>query len=152
VKPFEKILVSLDLDLVTAPVVALAGQVATTCGARVELIHVFETPGYEGPMTLEVKDAQDPELARWRTARMMMGLLQNLAGHGVQARGRMIFGVVEAELENLARSEHFDLIVIGSHSREGLDRFIQGSVAGALIRNAPCPVLVLPHVQDVIPD
>ena len=64
----------------------------------------------------------------------------------------MVFGVAEEEVSRLAREENFDLIILGSHSREGLDRFVQSSVAAALIRKASCPVLVLPHVVDVIPD
>ena len=35
-----------------------------------------------------------------------------------------------------------DLIVIPSHNRGGLKRLLLGSVAEAVVRNAPCPVLV----------
>src|SRR5207253_1621035 len=36
-----------------------------------------------------------------------------------------------------------DILVCGTHSRSGLDRFFFGSVASKLLRNAPCPVLVV---------
>jgi nucleotide-binding universal stress UspA family protein len=151
-KPFTRILVTIDLDLITAPVLELARQMAVAFGAAVELVHVFETPGYHGPVLLDLASASDPVLKQWRTAKVMMGLLKGLAEGGITARGRLLEGVVEEEVGKLARDEGFDLIIIGSHSREGLDRFIRSSVAAALIRTASCPVLVLPHVRDVVPD
>lgn len=36
-----------------------------------------------------------------------------------------------------------DLIVIGSHVRRGLERFVLGSVSQAITSHAPCPVLVI---------
>ena len=36
-----------------------------------------------------------------------------------------------------------DLIVIASHGRSGVPRALLGSVAEEVIRNAPCPVLVV---------
>jgi hypothetical protein len=36
-----------------------------------------------------------------------------------------------------------DLIVLGSHGRSGLGRLLCGSVAEAVMRRAPCPVLVV---------
>lgn len=150
--PFQKILVSIDSDLVATPIVDLARQVALAFGAQVELVHVFESSGYHGPEVLELADDQDPKLEHWRTARAMMGLLKNLAASGIRVRARLTLGVVEEEVSRLAREEGFDLIILGSHSRKGLDRLVQSSVAAALIRMASCPVLVLPHMVDVIPD
>ena len=150
---FKKILVPIDLDLDSTSILELAAMLATAFGARVELAHVFETPGYGGPGTLETRDALSPaiqqQLQHWRTARTMMNHLKDLERRGITARGRLTFGVAEETLEELARKEAFDLIVIGSHSREGLDRFLSGSVAEALVRIAPCPVMVLPHVPEL---
>jgi nucleotide-binding universal stress UspA family protein len=51
---------------------------------------------------------------------------------------------------SLAGKEGFDLVIIGSQERTSLERFLTPSVAAALIRTSPCPVLVLPRVLDVI--
>jgi nucleotide-binding universal stress UspA family protein len=40
-------------------------------------------------------------------------------------------------------SKSFDLIVVGSHGREGLDRFLLGSVSHAIVHQVACPVLVV---------
>ena len=40
-------------------------------------------------------------------------------------------------------AKEFDLIVVGSHGRKGLDRFLLGSVSHAIAHRSPCSVLVV---------
>ena len=40
-------------------------------------------------------------------------------------------------------SKDFDLVVVGSHGREGLDRFLLGSVSHTVVHHVACPVLVV---------
>jgi nucleotide-binding universal stress UspA family protein len=47
------------------------------------------------------------------------------------------------EIVKAAREWPADLIVIGSHGRQGVSRMLLGSVAEAVTRHAPCPVLVI---------
>jgi nucleotide-binding universal stress UspA family protein len=149
---FKKLLVPIDLELDSTPILALAGQLAMAFGATLELVHVFETDGYEGPELLETRDLHDPArrkvLAHWHTAMTMLKHLEALEQRGVAARGRMTFGTAEETLATLARKEGFDLIVVGSRSLGGLDRFLSGSVAEGLIRISPCPVLVVPRMHE----
>ncbi len=41
-----------------------------------------------------------------------------------------------------------DLIVVGTHNRKGLERFLLGSVAEGTVRYARCPVLVIPSPEE----
>ena len=43
----------------------------------------------------------------------------------------------------LATAESVDLIVMGTHGRRGLDRFMLGSVTERVVRKAACPVLTV---------
>jgi nucleotide-binding universal stress UspA family protein len=52
-------------------------------------------------------------------------------------------GDPSGEIIDYAKEIAADLIVIPSHGRSGLSRFLLGSVAERVIRFAPCPVLVL---------
>jgi nucleotide-binding universal stress UspA family protein len=46
------------------------------------------------------------------------------------------------EIVQLASDLEADLIVLGTHGRRGVQRFLLGSVAERVVRLAPCPVLV----------
>jgi nucleotide-binding universal stress UspA family protein len=64
--------------------------------------------------------------------------------------GKASFKVTTAIQEGNARSVIIDtaaqwpadLVVLGSHGREGLDRFLLGSVSESVARHAPCSVLI----------
>jgi nucleotide-binding universal stress UspA family protein len=60
------------------------------------------------------------------------------------------------EIIQLASDVEADLIVIGTHSRAGMTRFLLGSVAEKVQRYAPCPVLTVkpkerPLASDIDP-
>ena len=46
-------------------------------------------------------------------------------------------------IAELAADLHADLIIVGTHGRHGLERFLMGSVAEGVVRTASCPVLVV---------
>ncbi len=47
------------------------------------------------------------------------------------------------ELAQIAADLEADLVVVGTHGRRGIARLLLGSVAEAVVRLAPCPVLVV---------
>ncbi len=52
-------------------------------------------------------------------------------------------GVGADGLLSAAEAEDVDLIVMTSHGRTGLNRWLFGSVAERVVRHAPCPVLTI---------
>lgn len=63
----------------------------------------------------------------------------------------------------LASDVGADLVVVGTHGRQGVERFLLGSVAERVVRLAPCPVLIVrpvgavaaadaPRIEPVCPD
>jgi nucleotide-binding universal stress UspA family protein len=52
-------------------------------------------------------------------------------------------GTPAAAIVGTAKEWSADLIVIASHGRAGVARALLGSVAEGVMRNAPCPVLVI---------
>jgi nucleotide-binding universal stress UspA family protein len=73
----------------------------------------------------------------------------------VRRRGAVQFGapIIEAAdprdliLAAAARVDA-DLIVMGTHGRRGLSRFVLGSVAEDVVRRSPCPVLAVRSGQE----
>ena len=52
-------------------------------------------------------------------------------------------GTIVSTIISISEKEGFDHIVVGSTGREGIPRFVIGSVAGGLIHKAHCPVTVV---------
>lgn len=52
-------------------------------------------------------------------------------------------GDARIQIDQVARRIGADLIVMGTHGRQGIQRLLLGSVAEAVSRVAPCPVLLV---------
>jgi nucleotide-binding universal stress UspA family protein len=59
-------------------------------------------------------------------------------------------GTTAESLTLLDRIEHFNLLVLGTHQRHGLDRVLAGSVSGGVLHAASCPVLLVPIASDLV--
>ena len=54
-------------------------------------------------------------------------------------------GTAAIEIARYANEHAADVIVLGSHGHGVVKRYMLGSVAERVIRQATCPVLVVPH-------
>ena len=57
----------------------------------------------------------------------------------------MRIGVPADEIVRFASDRDIDLIVMGTHGRSGVTHMLMGSVAEKVVREAPCPVLMVRH-------
>ena len=94
------------------------------------------TVGYDR-MILEKIENEARELLRTLSWRV------KVAGGDV-AGSHLRMGEVDLEIVGLAKKLGADLIVMGCRGHRGIRRAIGGSASDAVIRNAPCPVLVVP--------
>jgi len=62
---------------------------------------------------------------------------------GVPASDVLVEGWVPEQIAKLAKKQHADLIVMGTHGRTGWAKPMPGSVAERVIALAPCPVLTV---------
>jgi len=67
---------------------------------------------------------------------------------GLDVDGEVLRGVPFDEILQYAAHEGADAIVMGTHGRSGVRRFVMGSVAEYVVRNAPCPVIVV-HEEHI---
>jgi nucleotide-binding universal stress UspA family protein len=75
------------------------------------------------------------------------GAAQELVSRGRAAGVRVNFLIWDGDpgesIVDAARSEQVDLVVVGSHGRGQVGRFLIGSVSDHVVRHAHCPVLVV---------
>ena len=62
---------------------------------------------------------------------------------GLTTEARLALGDPRTALVDVARAEHVELIVVGSHGRTGIKKLLLGSVASHVVTHAPCNVLVI---------
>ncbi|HKY36725.1 MAG TPA: universal stress protein [Polyangiaceae bacterium] len=82
-----------------------------------------------------------------RLVKYLDGVIPTLAGFrdsGIRVYAHIALDTPVFGVTNLATKLEADLIVVGSHGRHGLARWVLGSVAEGIVRQAPCPVLVVP--------
>lgn len=134
-QPFRRILVPLDGSERAAGVLPLARAIATTYGSELVLIHV-------GPLALPEEGGglrpQLPEDLK-RTLEPARAALE-AAGYAVRALGAC--GDPAHQILRAVESEGIDLVALSSHGRTGAARWWFGSVAEAVLRQCPVPVLV----------
>lgn len=61
----------------------------------------------------------------------------------VPCERQVISGTPAKAIEKFARDHDISMIVMGTHGRCGLTRVLMGSVAEAVVRRAPCPVVTV---------
>jgi nucleotide-binding universal stress UspA family protein len=71
------------------------------------------------------------------------GIVQRAKASGANATFLVWEGEPGEAIVAAAESEKADLIVVGSHGRSGVSRFLIGSVSDYVVRHAHCPVMVV---------
>ena len=133
--PPRRILVAVELSKESLYAWNAAKGIAERFGATLEAVWCVEPVATELSVlrNLSHNAAFRAESMRRLRARLGPGSrLHAVNGDPILAIGR------------IARDRAYDLIVIGTHHRPGVARLVQSSVAEAVVRSAPCPVLIVP--------
>jgi nucleotide-binding universal stress UspA family protein len=95
------------------------------------------TPGYAPEMAERLQDALK------QAERSVAQAAQTLHAAGFSAQTRVVEAEVRTGILDVAAEWQADLIILGSHGRKGLERFMLGSVAESIARHARCSVLIV---------
>ena len=68
---------------------------------------------------------------------------RDLQKAGLKTEAKVLHGDPRTALVEAARTEHADLVVLGSHGRTGMAKLVMGSVAAYVMTHAPCSVMVV---------
>lgn len=112
-----------------------AFKLATAYDATVYALYVIETRFGSSGQIWNLLDQQAKTLSR--------EVRVQGAQAGIDVTTVTREGVPEQEIRDLAEENDIDLIILGTHGREGIDKFVMGSVAASVLRNASRPVLTV---------
>ena len=76
-------------------------------------------------------------------ARLVAGVAERLRSRGMNATGAVEEGDPASRIVEVATEWGADLVVVGSHGRRGLERFLIGNVSESVARHAPCSVEIV---------
>jgi nucleotide-binding universal stress UspA family protein len=141
-----KILLALDDSEFSETVIqALIAQVAPK-GSEVQVLHVIEPlPAiYGGAEWGYVMDWQAVTREQRKQAEgLIERTARTLRAAGFQITTAIEEGSPKAVIVDSAAKWPADLIMVGSHGRRALDRFLLGSVSEGVARHAPCSVQIV---------
>ena len=122
-----------------------AVDLAERTNAELHVVHVGVVPsflrsdpgtrGYDGKLYEQLEE-ESRELLRKESWR-------GKGAGGTVAGSHLRMGAVDLEIVALAKELGADLIIMGCRGHRGIRRAIEGSISDAVIRHAPCPVLVV---------
>lgn len=145
---FSRIVCAVDFSEPSLAALASALSLAEEADARLTLLHVIEMPP-------ELRRPPQPsdftfnvELVRAEAEAAVLTRLQALIPASARdyctIETAVLEGGVSRQLLRMAADRHADLIVLGVHGRNAFDLAFFGSNSKDVIRQAHCPVLVVP--------
>ena len=141
----KKILFPCDLEESSSKILPYVVSIAEKYNSMIYLLHVLQDLPlwcvgyipYSAPLgELQHKALEASEKAMDRICEEQLQGCSNL-------RRSTVAGDPATEILKTIETEGIDLVIMGTHGREGLDHAIFGSVAEKAIRKSPVPVLII---------
>ncbi len=140
--PIDRVLVPVDLSEQSALVVDHAAALADTYGAPIDLLHVVEEAAFPSAYGMDPLTPSQPDVQE-RAGEALEALVAEIENVDVPINTHVLAGYAARDIVDFATEHAADLIVMATHGRTGLQRFLIGSVAEKVVRSAPCPVFTV---------
>jgi len=142
VPTISRVLAPVDLSDQSELVMDHAAALADAYAAPLDLLHVVEEAAYPSaygldPLTPDLPNVQE----RAREALETLAGTLDLRTDPVNVH--VLAGNAARDIVEFASEQEADLIVMATHGRTGLERFLIGSVAEKVVRRSPCPVFTI---------
>jgi nucleotide-binding universal stress UspA family protein len=142
---YKKIVVPTDCSGWGNAAIPHAAEIARAHDSEIILLFVFKTPASEfiDQIALAGQDEQIQQL-REQYKQQLMSLRGQLRDQKLNARVQFMEGPGVAHLIcDYINSENIDLVVMSTHGRTGLARFLFGSVARKVMEGTQAPVMLI---------
>jgi len=142
---YKKIVVPIDGSGWSERAIPHAVDIARISNGEIILLHVFKPPLHEYQDTLALAgEAEQISRIRDNIKQHLMAIRGQLRGEGVECRVQVIEAVgIAAQICDYINEEDVDLVVMSTHGRSGLARFVFGSVTHKVMENVKVPVMLI---------
>ncbi len=140
----SKILIPTDFSTVANNALQYAIQLAKKTNASIHLLHVNNIPIMDASFPNEVYQTYTAEIEDF--AKNSFENLENLYLNksNLQFDKHTAYGFVNDEIQEFAKNNDIDLIVLGTTGASGIQEILIGSNAASVVAKAEIPVLVIP--------
>jgi universal stress protein F len=140
---FNKVL--FPIDLVDGDICKDAGRlvIARAHEWKSTLYVMNVLPGFGSPLVASYFAPDAEQLALAEARRRLDSYLKDNVPEDLAVTPLLCMGTPYEEILREAETREVDLIVIPSHDRKGMDRFLLGSTASKVVAHAHCSVMVL---------
>lgn len=140
----RRILVPIDFSDYSKNALKYAIPFAQQFKASIDLIYVVEPTIYPADFSFgQVGFPNVEEELRIHGNDELENLMKKEIGKKVVASKVVRTGKPFYEINQYAKEEDIDLIIIATHGHSGVEHMLFGSTAEKVVRKAPCPVLVV---------
>jgi nucleotide-binding universal stress UspA family protein len=143
-----QILAPIDFSPESLKTLRFAKLLATQTGARLHLLHVVTLPVISTARPVTIPPAFSEEAIATRARQRMKELLAELSLPAGSNPATVRSGAPTEEINEAARTTDADLIAMATRGYTGLKRAFLGSTTERVVRQAPCPVLVVREKED----
>lgn len=145
--PFHIVLVPVDFSEASVDTLDAALELARGDQKRLHLLHVvpdvFRTPGFSEAPTVDWHQVQREWVDAGRQQLIALAASHKLDPEKVTVA--VTVGQPSDEILTYAHEHAVGAIVLGSHGHGKVRRFMLGSTADGVVRQASCPVMLVPH-------
>lgn len=146
----KTILAPIDFSSISEAVIAEAVELASIIDARVVLLAVIQPPAAVADYAPVLQNiAEITAVGERTTARRLAKLRARLEAASIPVETARLVGSPGDQILAEARRRDADYIVMGSHGHTALYDLIVGSTTHAVLKRAPCPVIVIPASRPV---
>lgn len=137
---YNKILAAIDLTEESNQVLDKAKEMANRYNCKLDVVHIIEPLGYAygGDIPMDLTEIQQQLEDHAREFLEAAGQKYQIA----KDQQHVSIGRPETEIHRMSEDENFDLIVVGSHGRHGI-QLLLGSTANGILHGAKCDVLAV---------
>lgn len=144
---YQRIMVPLDGSDLAECVLPHVEAISKGCLVKeVVFLRVLETAHYWNYPLLTLPDDVIRQIESERKAaaeKYLSQLVERARYDGVNVHWEIIEGVVADSIADYATKNEVDLIIIATHGRSGISRWVLGGVADRILRSACVPVLMV---------
>jgi nucleotide-binding universal stress UspA family protein len=147
---YKKIIVPLDGSGWSQRAIPHAAEIARHHGAELILLHVFKPPASEYADQLALAGQEDQiQHMREQIKQQLISLRNQLRGEKIDVTVQVIEGAGVAHLIcDYINTSDADLVVMSTHGRTGMARFLFGSIANKVVQDVQVPVMLIRPDRD----